>query len=194
MSLPYSYKKHIDCDILQSKFFIKLEKNERVKNITSKNNIIEFEFLSELFGFKNKVIVDFETDKNGFYFEFFLHNLIKFSIIIIVVLGFLIRDFQTLLIFSISMIAIIYIFVIYYLSTTLTDIFEKIINDKTLPEEISEEQQKWIENPDICPACGTELTEFDNFCPECKLNLSNRRRAKKQPASRTGYFDYRINY
>lgn len=37
---------------------------------------------------------------------------------------------------------------------------------------VSEEQQKWIDASDKCPACGYAITPQDNLCPDCGLNLS----------------------
>lgn len=194
MGLPYSFQKYYSTKLEASKIFIKLEKSSKVKNIFSNNGIIEFNFISGFWGLKTKVNLYFRTDKEGFYYEFFLLALIKFAIILIILLAFIISDIKNLLIFSTVSIFTVYSFAIYQINSSLETIFDKIIGEKIKPEEISPQQKKWIEDLSCCPACGCPLTEFDNFCPDCNLNLSNRQNTKKQPVSRTGYHNYRINY
>jgi len=194
MSLPYSYRKFFETEISASKFFLKLEKSSKIKNISFKENIIEFDFLTGFFNIKNKINLDFRQKKDGFYYEFNLHFLIQFSVILIIIFAFIISDFKNLLIFSSVIIFTVYVAVIYQISSILENVFEEILGNKIEAEKISEEQNEWMKNKDVCPACGNKLTEYDSFCPECKLNLSHQRNPKKQPVSRTGYFNYRIKY
>ncbi len=44
----------------------------------------------------------------------------------------------------------------------------------------------------VCPACGEILTPYDEYCPACGLYLGPV--WKKQPASRTGLYDKRLEY
>jgi len=194
MSLPYSYKTIYETDITPEKFFLKLKKNSDVRNLSIDDKYAEFGISSFFGGINTKVLLEFKRDNSGFTYEFFVDWLLKASIVLIIALAFLTSGFKDLLLYSSIIIISLYLIFVFHLKYLLENIFDQIIESKILPEEISSEQQKWIDNPDICPACGAELTEFDQFCPECKLNLTKRRSAKKQPVSRTGYFGYRINY
>ncbi len=194
MGLPYSYKKYYDFEVKPEKFFIKLKKQINTEKISFKDNKINFYIKSSFFNIKTKVEITFNKDYSGFYYEFSVQNLIKVALIVIIVFAFIISGIKNLLIFSSISILGIYFIVIMHLINILETMFDKIIKKKLLPEEINQEQKKWLQDPNICPACGAKLTEYDQICPECKLNLSHRRKTKKQPASRTGYFDYRIHY
>lgn len=194
MSLPYSYKNFYETDKQVAEVYVMLQKCSKVKNISVNENIIEFVFSTNFFGIKNTVTLDFRNSDDGFHYEFQLQVLIKFAIIFIILLAFLISEIKQLLIFSSISIFVIYLISIFQINSTLEKIFDRIIKEKISPEEISEEQQNWIKDTSKCPACGHSLTEFDEICPECRINLTYCRRTKKQPASRTGYFDYRITY
>jgi len=197
MGLPYSYKTFFETDISARNFFINLKK---IKEIEAIDNIkfdklhLEFDFKPRLFDTKNSLKLDFKNDFSGFYYQFSLNSLIKISIIIISISAFLFRDLINLFIFNSIFIVVIYSFVIIHSKNFLEDIFNSIIKDSVVAEEMSQEQLSWLKDENKCPACGYDLTIYDALCPECKLNVSKRRKIKKQPVSRTGFEDYRISY
>ena len=61
-------------------------------------------------------------------------------------------------------------------------------------ENFSEEQTDWLNDPNKCPACGSDIKENDLFCPECGLKLRQNRFTKdldttkyQQPAQNIVY-------
>lgn len=48
-----------------------------------------------------------------------------------------------------------------------------VVVEDTRKEEvpISEEQRRWIADPNYCPACGTRVHEGMSVCPSCDLSL-----------------------
>lgn len=47
-----------------------------------------------------------------------------------------------------------------YLARTESEIFE-----------LSSEQKEWINNKDLCPACGYKIKETDSICPDCGIKI-----------------------
>jgi rubredoxin len=197
MGLPYSYRQFYETEISPKKFFSKLtEKKEKyqLQNLNIDKNEIKFSFSPNFFGIKNTVLLDFKTDFTGFYYEFQLENLIRISLVFVIIFAFTLRGFVNLLIYPSLAIFLLYAVVVFQTKSFLETIFDDITMLGTKEEELTPEQEEWLKNSNLCPACGTELTEFDEFCPECKLNLKRYRKAKKQPVSRTGFDDFRIYY
>jgi predicted RNA-binding Zn-ribbon protein involved in translation (DUF1610 family) len=197
MALPYSYTSFYDTDLSSSDFFIKLKKISKVASIEDiflDKNVISFNINSFLCCSGKEIVLKFRSDNSGFFYEFSLESLIKVSIFVILILAFIVRGFENLLIYFSVVVVLLYVVGIYHFKSVLENIFDKIALSKEQPEELSEEQQKWLKNPDVCPACGTELTAYDAVCPECGLNLKTYRKSKKQPVSRTGFETYRIFY
>ncbi len=197
MSLPYTYKSFYETDISVQKFFIKLKKlkeSEHIDDIFFDKSVFKLDFKPQLFGLKNTVVIKFKKDSSGFDYEFSLENIVKVSIIIISISAFLYKDLINLIIFITIVIFSLYFIVIFHTKNFLENIFNKITKDVFIPEKMGKEQLSWQNNPDKCPGCGADLTIYDSFCPECGLNLKNRRKTKKQPVSRTGFPDYKILY
>jgi len=196
MPLPYTYRAFYQTDFTAKKLFFELRKKFLVKKILDieyYQNQISFIYNSFFFIGRAKVILDFSS-KDGFHFEVVLENLLKVVVFLIVILAFIASGIWNLIFLSTAIIFIIYLLVIIDVHNTITDFFDKIIVFKETPEQISDEQLKWINQNDLCPACGEQLTEYDSFCPECGLNLRNRRKVKEQKVSRTGFNDFRIFY
>lgn len=197
MGLPYSYKSFFETDISPRNFSIKLEKNhnsKKIKKISESGNLISFDFDTGFFGISTNIDIEFKTDNSGFYYDFSLINLIKIIIILIIIFAFVLKGVKNLLIIpSISIIAL-YSVVIFHIKNLLEDIFEEVTKDKLIPETMSEEQKSWLQNPNVCPGCGSDIIEYDHFCPECGLSLSRHRKTKTDPSSRSGFEEYRISY
>jgi len=45
------------------------------------------------------------------------------------------------------------------------------IASETIPVDISNEQQEWISNDNVCPACGYKGIEQKQKCPDCGISL-----------------------
>lgn len=197
MGLPYSYKTFFETDVSIQNFSIKLKKfqnKKKINNFSVSNSEILFDLNTNFFGINSSVSINFETDNSGFYYDFSLMNLIKIIIILIIIFAFTLEGVKNLLIFPSISIFILYSIAIYHIKNYLQDIFDEITKEKLTPEMMSEEQKSWLLNPDVCPACGSDIIEYDRLCPECGLNLSKHRRHKTDPSSRTGFNDYRITY
>ena len=54
----------------------------------------------------------------------------------------------------------------------LSKISSKNVIKPTNPEIITDKQQKWINNPDLCPACGFSGVQNLTICPDCNLRLA----------------------
>ena len=197
MGLPYSYKSFFETDIPIQNFSIKLKKFQDIKKINnfsvSDNNLL-FDLNTNFFGINSNVSVNFKTDKSGFYYDFSLMNLLKIVIIMIIIFAFTLTGIKNLLIFPSITIFIFYSIAIFHIKNHLEDIFNELTKENLLPERMSEEQKSWLENPNVCPACGSDILEYDKICVECGLNLSKHRKIKQDPSSRTGFENYRITY
>lgn len=196
MGLPYSYRKRYDSEISYQEFVIKLQKfqnSQKIKEILINDENINFTLNTGLLGLNTNVDI-FKNNVNSFYYEFGLINLIKVIIVLIIIFAFTLSGIKNLLIIPSITIFIMYSLTIYHIKSTLEDIFEEIINEPFKPETLSKEQKEWLNNPNLCPACGSNIIEYDKFCPDCGLNLSRHRKAKIDPSSRTGFSDYRITY
>ncbi len=197
MGLPYSYRGFYETDINFNNFVIKLDnfqKTQKNKVFFRNDNRLTLEFKPDLFGLSVAVTIDFDQNKHGFFYDFSLIFLIKFLIIFIIILAFTISGIKNLLIFSGLAIFVSYLMFIFHTNSKLRDFFSEIIDDIERPEVLSDEQKKWIENQQLCPACGCKIIVYDKFCPDCGLNLKKHRKIKPDPTSRTGYKNYRIVY
>ncbi|OQA95835.1 MAG: hypothetical protein BWY22_01995 [Bacteroidetes bacterium ADurb.Bin217] len=56
-----------------------------------------------------------------------------------------------------------------YFRFFISGVIDFIMVRESTDEEISAMQQQWIENPNVCPACGTDINEYSQYCSECGL-------------------------
>lgn len=49
---------------------------------------------------------------------------------------------------------------------------ETIMQDFSNAEKYTEEQERWMSDPNICPACGYNGVLHKRHCPDCGLNLT----------------------
>jgi ribosomal protein L37E len=64
---------------------------------------------------------------------------------------------------------------------------------KFLPEMATGEHVKWISDPNVCPACGTERNKYSEKCTSCGLAL-DKIKTKTNNLSHTGKGQIIINY
>ncbi len=125
-----------------------------------------------------------------FFYVIRMDNFIKFlAFIWLLFLIIFRRELILFLMFSIIFSVFFFVYSYFYIRRKLIDLFNDLDNNEFVNDlDKGEEKIAGL----VCPACGSELTEYDEYCPECGLFLGKVKR--KQPATRTGYFDKRIKY
>ncbi len=132
----------------------------------------------------------YELDDREFFFVIRMDNFIKFlGFIWLLSLIVFRKDLFLFVTFSIFFSVFFFVYSYFYVRRKLIELFNDLDNRKLIEETKAEEREA---TGLVCPACGAEITEYDEYCPECGLFLGKVR--KKQPATRTGYFDRRIKY
>jgi len=202
MSFPYSYTKKIQ---LSNKNLILKDISEKIKSLSEKykfidinfqNNIIEITTKNSLVYFEYQIKINVDDD-NILNIEIQLINLLKLSLLIIVVVPFISNfSIKNFFIFSIAIFSIFYFLNFIYINSFTNQlakfITEGIEIDTIVEEEISDEQKEWIENPYKCSACGALIEDYYTHCLDCGLKQD--RPAKKSPFNTTKYVDYEIKY
>ncbi len=176
---------------------------DRLKKFSIKNDIkieqekdyhIVFKWDNTLFGLGFNVKLYALDDRQSFYWNYDFDSFIGFILVIALVL--LIVFWSNLFNFFIAWVALSLI--LYFLENKLivknvTALFESLDKPEKAVETrvqvpIYAEQKKGL----VCPACGASLTPYDEYCPECGLYLGPV--WKKQPVTRTGLYDKRLEY
>ncbi len=203
MSFPHSYQKII---LLSDKSFnIKyiyhkiniLSKEINIKNMAEEQNNIKFTSNNSLLHFEYDINFKIDESEEKLIIEVDTINLFKISILIVIVLPF-ISNFGiiNLIFYAMAAAAAFYMANILYINRFINKITNFIIKDieinKVQTEELSEQQLAWMSDSDLCPACGTLVLGYFQFCEECGLKLS--RKAKPSPFNFTKYKDYQITY
>jgi hypothetical protein len=60
-----------------------------------------------------------------------------------------------------------------YIHIFISNIKSQITSMYSDEEILSEKQKQWIENPHVCPACGTEINKYTIHCSECGLFIKH---------------------
>ena len=195
MGLPYTYRALYYTDNDLRTLFYKIKQHSQQDKVSDLNlfyNSINFFYNS--FFFLGKEKVEITSVERGLFFEVKLEKLLRIAILTIVLLAFFVKSIWALIIWSVTLILIMYVFVIIDIHNSIASLLDEILKSKNVPEKLSPEQIQWLNDADRCPACGERLSPFDSFCPECGLNLKGRRKVKIQPVSRTDFFNCRIHY
>lgn len=205
MALPYTFNGKIEipgaenytaedvCDILHNE----LINNELVRELKCEDLKIEFIYRS-LFNIKYPVEVTInKKEPSTLIYEAKLMKLTQLSIVLIVFIAF----FSSFGISGFLWFSAIFTFIFFSLNVLFIESgiqnlikstnFYKTLNPGT-EGEFSEEQQKWLNDTNKCPACGENLIEYDVNCPECGLKLPRKPIAKPFDVSK--YEDKRLNY
>ncbi len=205
MSLPYSYKSKIE--IPESEAF---ESEEVLYKLESQLNtmqlVSEFELTDEkiLFNYKAlfnvKYPVEFTPKKEEniwISYEAKLMKLIQLSLVLIIFVAFFSSfEINGFLWFSAIFTLIFFTINVLYIEHGVqkllksTSLFQSI--DMQSEEKFSEEQLKWMNDTNICPACGENLLPYDQNCPECGLRLPRKLIAKPFDVSK--YENKRLSY
>jgi len=205
MALPYTYNGKIEisgaenytaedvCNILYNE----LSDNTLANELKCENLKIEFIYRS-LFNIKYPVELTIAAEEPAvIHYEAKLMKLIQLSIILIVFIAL----FSSFGISGFLWFSAIFTFIFFSLNVLFIESgiqnlikstnFYKILNPGT-EGEFNEEQLKWLNDTNRCPACGEHLLEYDQICPECGLKLPRKQIAKPFDVSK--YEDKRLNY
>ncbi len=190
MGLPYSYTKDVDFDVnlsLQKQVLIdllsqSLQHEDGISEIKTEDRILQFKSKKSLLNFsyqvKNEINI---TDKLSFNSTVNLVELIKISVALIVIIPFLSKfNINTFFVFSSIFILIFYFAnLVFILSSTKQTLEKALVRLNILQtEDMSVEQQDWLNNPHKCSACGYNISEFDLSCPDCGIKLKQNRFTK----------------
>lgn len=202
MSLPYSFNKKIDfiySKINQSKLIDKLysiKAKHKIIEILNFENNVRIITRNSLINFSYEIVIK-EDEEKKMYFEIYVINLFKISLLIIVFIPFFTNfSFDKILLFSSTFFVIFYFINLLYINAFVNKISKFIIEDiepdAVYEEHISEEQKEWIQNKNKCSACGAKIENYYTHCFECGIKLDHK--VKKSPFSTTKYVDYEIRY
>ncbi len=203
MPLPYSYR---------SKFEIKNTENfelkkiiehsyyslKNKKNIETNNNTITFDEDSAFIKFNYSVNLNFlKKDNIVIEYEFMLENLIKITIILILIIAFFSSLSMTGFLWFSFIISVLFftiniIFIDNYIQKTIKSLPVYNLSNPDNDEKLTEEQEKWMIDKSKCSGCGETITEYDYICHECGLKTENR--IKTTPYNITKYQKQRVKY
>jgi len=175
------FEKAMGVDITQQQLrstFYRILLGYNFKDLKLEGENISFSTNSSLFKIEYPVTIKIDVnDDIVVKYEIALQQLLKVSILVVVVAAFLSRMYITTFIsFLIGLLAVFYIINILIIDSSvrrvINDIFEKL--PYTNNEDYSPEQASWLNDTSRCPACGGNLSEFDIKCRSCGLSLPNR--------------------
>lgn len=210
LSFPYTYKNRIKLfgetvnDIKPNTFLIKRLLTEQLKlraiKIISENvNSINYEAISEIFKFEYSVELTIENKSNDIdiFYEINLNKLINITLIIVILIAFLsVLSVNLFLIFAGLFSVVFYILNLVIINTQISNIIKKSLGNNLYIfneiENITAEQEKWMNDPSLCPACGEYITIFDQNCPDCGLRIKQNN--TKIPVDISKYNDKKLNY
>jgi len=203
MSFPYSYtrkfeisNKKIEIDNLEKKIN---EISEKYKITEIKKSINKISLISQntLAFFKFQIDITLEEDNKTLNFEIHIIDLLKISLLIVVVIPFFSNfSIGKILLFSGIIILIFYLANIMYINSFINKFSNFLITgtkfDQLKTEELSEQQKKWMNDKNRCSACGAPVLEYYTHCLDCAIKLN--RKAKKSPFNTTNYNNFEIEY
>ncbi len=179
-------------DINFSGFKAKLEKNSRKYGykFTTERDSVVLTWDDNWLGVNFDIII-LPIDERSFIYEVNAERVLRLVIVLVLVL--LIVFYKNLLLFVLSGAgsSLLLIYSVHYQSEKKTaQMLESVMREEMEEEQLVEEKQVW--EGERCPACGEPLTEYDEYCPGCGLYLG--KVWKRQPVSRTGFENIRLEY
>jgi hypothetical protein len=187
----------IDRPMILTHFAKQLGKNQQVKNFHIKQDKIELTHQS-LFNIHYQVEIFIPNQaKNEIDYEIKLNKLINISIALIIFIAF----FSSFGIVGFLWFSAIFTLLFFTLNVFIIDKYIRSIIKLSLnnqaksggnEEILSNEQVEWIKDQSKCPACGEEITDYDQNCPECGLRL--RDKVPQGPFDISKYQHKRIKY
>jgi len=181
-------------DIIQMlSFYMKNKENLDIgidgNTITSHTNksVLYYEY-------KAKFIIEKKENLTVWY-EYNLIPVFKITVIMILFAAFFSKfSFNNLLIFSGVFIVVFFGFNIMYINSVLKNMIQNALFPEGVnyEEKLTEEQQEWIKNPEKCPACGAEISQYNFECSECGLSINKKNR--KRNINLSGFYNTKIKY
>jgi len=184
MSLPYSYKAKItvpdteEVDIMDAINSIAgYIHNSGFNDFDFSEGKISFSTNHAFINFRYEVDLHIQKDEDiVIQYEIHIMQLIKITLALVVFIAFFSSfGFGGFLWFS-----FIFSVVFYFVNLMFADAHvQKIIKkspfyqafDPLEQEGFSKEQIDWLQDPNRCPACGAEVSDWDINCPECGLRI-----------------------
>lgn len=189
MSLPFDYSINCDCNTMH--LIKRLQNSSKINILFFSKDKILLNFKIGFLGlsFDAEILINNENSK--IYVKFFLEKILAFSFFISVFVSFIVNSLFKILIWSSSIFFLVYLVSILFISWS----WNFFVEEEQIKEGFTDEQLKWIDDKSRCPACGASICEFDQFCPQCQINLQKWRNVIPQKnVSRTNFFDKKINY
>jgi len=167
MAIPQSYSSFVtyDLDDFQPHFIAKLQSEDRIhirdKTLCFENEIFFVKFTTSfsIIITKDIITVSYEIDAVP---------LIKIISAFLVFAG-LFSSFTASAFFYYGALAsiCIYIFGLFFIHSQFFRIIKKY--QKNIEESLTDEQAKWMKDPNRCSACGEELLKYQSKCHSCGL-------------------------
>lgn len=102
-------------------------------------------------------------------------NFIAISVFVILCAAlFSYTSFSFFMWFSAIFLVVFYLVHYMFFSSLCARIYNQIRVRETADDFLSKEQLAWFKNPNVCPACGSEITKYHSYCPSCGLFLSKK--------------------
>ena len=167
-------------------------------NIDTHGGTIYYTSRYSIFDIPYKISITFNTGK-----EFKARYTVQFIELLFITLGvlfvvsFISRFTVSHFLWFAGIFALIFYFInAAYAVSTVTNAIKALAEFKDYEFEHAEsfagQQQEWMQNPNKCPACGTDVSIYHYYCPECGLKLPGKR--KPHPANASKYKFKHIQY
>ncbi len=182
MALPYNFEKkytfsqedypQINANYLRTAIFNVfaedkfIDEQENKITFSSNNTLVNFRFLFDIF-IEN-------SEKLKLKFVVNLVNLLKITLFLLVFIALFSKfAFHNYLLFAGVFIFVFYTVNLVFISSYINRKVEKALSMMGYNREelFNHEQQKWLQNPNKCSACGTSISENHIICPNCGLKI-----------------------
>ncbi|OQY01759.1 MAG: hypothetical protein B6I20_07435 [Bacteroidetes bacterium 4572_117] len=205
MSLPYNYKNKISIpesedigiDLAISSYLSHI-KGLNFAEFKQEGDAISFLTNRLLINLKYNVKLNIKKDERIFVeYDIDLMPLIKATIILIVLTAFFSSFGMTVFLwFSFISSLIFYfanlLFVDNFIKKTIKSAYLYLQLNPYLQDGFTDEQRKWLNDKNRCPACGEEITIYDLNCPDCGLKLKQNKHTIPLDVSK--YHEKRFKY
>ncbi len=172
-------------------------KSKDIERLEFTNGTIRFDSRNSLIPFNYSVEIELqEKETYEVKYEFHLIELIKVTILLLIVAAFLSTFSVTAYLWFAAIFGVLFFgFNILFINTQT----RRIIKKSLIPFDPSLDQSRELYNkttfPDninTCPACEARVSIYDHYCPECGLKLPGKR--AKPPSDTTSSTNQSINY